>query len=238
MQKWDTINLNNYENIIILCGGLGTRMSKILGNKPKSLTAIGSRTIIDLQLDLIETWGFKNVHLSLGHLGSDIENHIEKKYTGPLNINYFYDGKNTPLGTGGAIKQTIFSLDCPCFTIYGDSYLPNGHDFIDKVLGNFSAMSICKTPFNYEGNITKIDGKFIYDKTSDNLKKSHIDYGLNFFLPENFKGYPDVFDLSDLQSNLSKTEKLEFIEINSFFFEVGSQFGLDELSKFLNDSNR
>lgn len=65
--------------IILLAGGLGSRLGKITHNKPKSLIRINKTPIIIHQLKKIEKLGFKNVILCLSHFSEKIIEEISKR---------------------------------------------------------------------------------------------------------------------------------------------------------------
>ena len=50
-------NFQNLPKALILCGGLGERLKKVLGSNPKFLAPIGGKTFLDFQLD----WLMKKV---------------------------------------------------------------------------------------------------------------------------------------------------------------------------------
>lgn len=63
--------------VIILCGGKGTRISDVSGNRiPKPMIPIGSKPIIWHIMSIYAHHGYKNFILTLGHLGWEIKNYF------------------------------------------------------------------------------------------------------------------------------------------------------------------
>ena len=61
--------------IVILCGGLGSRLSEETRIKPKPMVTIGNKPILNHIINIYESFGYKEFYLALGYKG-----HIIKKY--------------------------------------------------------------------------------------------------------------------------------------------------------------
>lgn len=88
-------------DVIILCGGLGTRLRLAVSDRPKALAEINDKTFLDILIDDLLKHGFKNIILCVGYLKEQIIEHFnyEKDY------NILFSDESTPLGTGGALKN-------------------------------------------------------------------------------------------------------------------------------------
>lgn len=108
---------------VILCGGLSTRLGKTTEQLPKVLLKIGSRTVLEWQLELLSEAGVNEVILASGHLHDVLVEHVGDKFAG-VNIKYAKEDKR--LGTGGAIKNAFRYIDSfPVFVLHGDILLKN-----------------------------------------------------------------------------------------------------------------
>ena len=105
--------------VIILVGGMGTRLNSVIPNLPKPLAPIGSKPFLAKLLDHLELQGFSNVILSVGYLHQKIIDYFGNKY-GSININYCIE--HTLLGTGGAIAKSIeLTSTNPILVLNGDT---------------------------------------------------------------------------------------------------------------------
>ena len=109
--------------VLILAGGLGTRLGKLTIKTPKSMIEINNEPFYTHQLNLLKNNGAKNIHFCLGHYSDILVRSIKKsKFYSNLNISFSFDGKKL-LGTGGAIKNSLKYISDEFFVMYGDSYL-------------------------------------------------------------------------------------------------------------------
>lgn len=63
-------------NVVILCGGLGTRLSEETHIKPKPMVEIGGRPILWHIMKIYERHGLKNFMLALGYKGEVIKDYF------------------------------------------------------------------------------------------------------------------------------------------------------------------
>lgn len=108
-------------DVLILCGGLGTRLHSVLGNYPKSMADIGGRPLLHVLIDQTQKWGFKRFILCIGHQGHIIRQYF-KDIQAFTNIKILFSEEVEPLGTGGAIKnaEEIVRSD-PFLVMNGDT---------------------------------------------------------------------------------------------------------------------
>ena len=89
--------------LIILCGGFGTRLREVIGEKQKTMANVQGRPFL---LNLIENYRKQNIKDIIFACGYKAEEIIE--YFGDGNsygMKFYYAKEDNPLGTGGAIKN-------------------------------------------------------------------------------------------------------------------------------------
>jgi len=225
--------------VVILAGGLATRMKPITEKMPKSLIEVNGKPFILHQLDYLKSQGIQNIVLCIGHLGHMIESLIGDGKALDLNIQYSLDGDKL-LGTGGAIKKALPLLSKDFFVLYGDSYLPiNYKDVEDAYVSSKknALITVIKNNNQWDkSNVEFASGTLIeYNKHQPNKRMHFIDYGLSILNQSIFDAYPEneSFDLSDLYHTLSLHGHLAGFETFDRFYEIGSQNGLKETEIYL-----
>ena len=104
--------------VLILCGGLGTRLCSMLPDQPKGLATIGNKTFLDVQVDELLDIGFQRFIFCVGHLKNKIIEHFQTREDG----DFVFSEEENPLGTGGAVKnaESLIKGD-RFFILNGDS---------------------------------------------------------------------------------------------------------------------
>ena len=104
--------------VVILAGGLGTRLSEYTHSIPKPMVEINGRPIIIHIMKQYAKYGFKDFYIALGYKGEIIKNFFDKKFF-DWNINLIETGKNTM--TGGRLKRLKKYVGKETFMMtYGD----------------------------------------------------------------------------------------------------------------------
>ena len=65
--------------VVILCGGLGSRLSEETRIKPKPMVKIGNRPILSHIIQIYESYGYKEFFIALGYKGYVIKKFFSKK---------------------------------------------------------------------------------------------------------------------------------------------------------------
>src|SRR5512134_984993 len=92
--------------VVILAGGLATRLRPITERIPKALVEVAGRPFIFRQLDYLHGQGVARVVVCSGYLGDQIEAAVGDGRAFGLDIRHSIDGP-VLLGTGGALKQAL-----------------------------------------------------------------------------------------------------------------------------------
>ncbi len=226
-------------SLVILAGGLATRLRPITATIPKALIEINGRPFIEWQLEYLSKQNIKNIVISVGYLGEMIKEVVGAGNSFGLNIQYSFDGDEL-LGTGGAVKKAIPLLSDNFFIMYGDSYLPinfsNVSDFYENT-DKVALMTILKNDGKWDlSNVSKVnDSAIFYDKKNRNNTMQYIDYGLSLVNKSIFNQSKNhfKFDLAELFNQLSNEGKLVGYEVKERFYEIGSFEGIEEISNYL-----
>ena len=104
--------------IILLAGGLGTRLSEYTKTIPKPMIDIGGKPILFHIMKQYAKYGHKDFYIALGYKGEVIKKFFNKKFF-DWNINLIETGKNTM--TGGRLKRLKKYVGNSTFMMtYGD----------------------------------------------------------------------------------------------------------------------
>ena len=104
--------------VVILAGGLGTRLSEYTKTIPKPMVLINGKPILERIMNFYAKQGFTNFYIALGYKGNVIKKYFKKKKFS-WKINLINTGKNTM--TGGRLKRLKKYLKNETFMMtYGD----------------------------------------------------------------------------------------------------------------------
>ena len=104
--------------VVILAGGLGSRISEYTKTIPKPMIKIGKKPMILHIMEHFSKFGFKEFYIAAGYKSNVIKKFFKNKFK-KYNINIIETGKNTM--TGGRLKRLKKYLKNKKFLMtYGD----------------------------------------------------------------------------------------------------------------------
>ena len=109
--------------IIILAGGKGTRLKKLVNDRPKPLADVNGRPFIEYIMDNLIQQGACHFILATGFMSSMFRSYFGESYK---NIPITFSEESRPLGTGGAIvkAQMLLREKKFFFIVNGDTFFP------------------------------------------------------------------------------------------------------------------
>jgi N-acetyl-alpha-D-muramate 1-phosphate uridylyltransferase len=225
--------------VVILAGGLATRLRPVTEKIPKSLVEINGEPFIAHQLRLIRGQGIEHVVICAGYLGDRIQEYVGDGDAFGIRTEFSYDFP-TLLGTGGAIKKALPLLGDAFFTLYGDSYLPCDFAEVQRAFepcGRQALMTVYRNDGQWDRSNVEFDqGRIIrYDKNQQSPGMRWIDYGLGVFRRTAFDHVPagKPCDLALVYQHLLAQGQLAGFEVRERFYEIGSFDGIEEIGRFL-----
>ena len=116
--------------LIVLAGGLGTRLRSVVSDVPKPMAPIQGKPFLEFLLNYWINQGVDLITLSVGYKYEKIKNHFGNSFNGVL---LEYVTEEAPLGTGGAIKNCLAtaSLD------FQNTLIINGDTWFEVDLTSF-----------------------------------------------------------------------------------------------------
>lgn len=230
--------------VVILAGGLGTRLRRVASDTPKALVPVAGKPFIEHQFALLRQNGLTDVLLCIGYRGERIEQHLGDGSRFGMRAQYSREDPGRLLGTGGALVQALGQLEETFFVMYGDSYLPIDYRQMIRWFEAHSwpaVMSVYHNREQWDKSNTRIEGDRVtfYRKTAAHGEADYIDYGLSIFrrsVVTRYAGSPMPLDLAVIQSELVQRGELGAYVVTKRFYEIGKPEGLAELDRLLRQS--
>lgn len=196
--------------VVILAGGLGTRLSEYTKNIPKPMVTILKKPLIVHIMKHYAKFGYKDFYIAAGYKKNKLRDFFKKNNFG-WNVKVIDTGKDSM--TGGRIKRLKKYLkDETFFLTYGDGVsnvnlkkLLNFH----KKNSGYATLTAVRPPARF--GAIKINGnKVTYFKEKSKLDEGWINGGFFVFDPEifNYLKNDKTFLEREPLINLGKQKKL------------------------------
>lgn len=213
---------------LVLAGGLGTRLRETVADLPKCLAPVAGKPFLEYLIQYYCQQGIEHFIFSLGYKKEDILAYL-KKYPG---LSYFTVVEEEPLGTGGAIKKALETIE----NSEEDILILNGDTFFGINLKYFSAFH-CRhhadisLALKYMQNISRYgvveldsDNRITGFKEKQYYPSGLINGGCYLIKPSSFlrHTWPEKFSFEKefLENTAKEKSMFGYIE-NSYFIDIG-----------------
>ncbi|MBO4401390.1 MAG: nucleotidyltransferase family protein [Selenomonadaceae bacterium] len=143
-----------------MAGGFGTRLRTVISEIPKPMAPVSNRPFLSYLLDKLAASNFSRVVLAVGYKAASILNYFGDSYCG---IQLIYSSEDSPLGTGGAIRQALDFCDGErIFVLNGDTFFGiNFSDMLEFSVKNNAALTIAARKISNTGRygIMRLEGE-------------------------------------------------------------------------------
>lgn len=192
LHLWDKLNsMEARQNrMIIMAGGLGTRLRPYTDKCPKPLLPISGKPILEHIIHRAKADGFRHIIIATGYLGQMIEDYFGHGERWQVHIEYLREKK--PLGTAGALTL-LEPLNLPIIVTNGDvlSDVRYG-DLIDfHVSHNATAtMAIRTHEWQNPFGVVHLEGSNIIGFEEKPICRTNVNAGIYAFDPIALRALP------------------------------------------------
>lgn len=103
--------------VVIMAGGMGSRLAPLTNIYPKPLIPIGEKTIVESIMDKFVNYNCHDFYMSVNYKADTIKNYFDFINNPNYNVSYFQEDK--PMGTAGSLRllkdkinSTFFVSNC------------------------------------------------------------------------------------------------------------------------------
>ena len=227
----DSNNTANLPPVLILAGGLGTRLKSVVHDRPKVLAQTAGVPFLVIQLRWLSQQGFQNIVLLTGHKSDQIASFVGDGAAWGVTVKIVCE--QAPLGTGGAVINALKKL-----TLSEEFILVNGDSIAEVNLkkfckvhcaGDTAAIVIC-----YQEDASRYgtvnfdqDNKIVnfHEKTA-NSKSGWVNSGIYYF-PTNWfdqtaKKKPISLEKDMIPQWLNEGRNLSVFRDQGRFIDIGT----------------
>ena len=222
---------------VIMAGGRGKRLSPLTDTIPKPMLQLGSKPIIEHNIDRLISFGIKKIYISVKYLGEQIVDYLGDGNQKNINIEYVWE--NEPLGTAGALAlidnlttEHILLMNSDLFTNV------NFESLYLKLINESADMAVASTEYKVDipyavfetkaGKITNFKEKpsFIYHSNAGIyiLKRSLISK-----IQKN--KYCDITDV--MEQLVTEGGKLVYDPIIGYWIDIGKTVDYEHAQEFI-----
>jgi NDP-sugar pyrophosphorylase family protein len=207
---------------------------------PKPLVPIKGKPFAQYLVEGLAGAGVRSIIFCVGYLAEQFPSHFGDGSRWGVNIEYSVE--DTPLGTGGALKQAVALLEERFLILNGDTYLEVDYAGIFGSLDRSQWVGVVATVeesvAGVNANLSIADSGAIicYDKLGKSEGLTHVDAGVSVFSKEVLLHVPSEGACSletEVFPVLIREEKLGAFQVDHRFWDMGTPESLKAMAEVL-----
>ncbi len=227
LHLWDEITTTPIRpnTMIIMAGGMGTRLKPHTDNCPKPMLPIAGKPMLEHIIERGRTAGFRHFVLAIHYLGHMVEDHFGNGAKWNVDINYLRE--QAPLGTAGALGLLERRPTEPFLVTNGDVLTDIHYDELLDFHNRHRAvatMAVRLHEWQHPFGVVKTKGVDIIGFEEKPIFRSHINAGIYVLEPQalDLLGWDEHCDMPTLFERLQlKAERTVVYPMHEPWLDVG-----------------
>ena len=211
--------------VILMVGGLGTRLRPLTQDTPKPMLKVGNKPILQTIVEKFAEYGFVNITMCVNFNASIIRDYFGDGKEFGVNIDYVLEQKR--MGTAGALSLLKERPSEPFFVMNGD-LLTNvnfEHIFNYHTLHKATA-TMCVREYDYEVpyGVVKMNDNKITAIAEKPVQKFFVSAGIYMLSPEilDFIPQDEFYDMPTLfEKAIAQDKNVISFPIHEYWIDIG-----------------
>jgi len=211
--------------VVLMVGGLGTRLRPLTDNTPKPMLPVGGKPILQTIVEKFVSYGFINIVMCVGYKSTIIQNFFEDGSRFGANIEYVIEEKR--MGTAGALGLLKTKPDEPFFVMNGDLLTNvNFEHLLEFHLANNAIGTMCVREYDFQvpyGVVNVKHGKILSIEEKP-VQKFFVSAGIYMLDPECIDNVPkkEFYDMPTLFEELINMQKnIVSFPLREYWLDIG-----------------
>jgi dTDP-glucose pyrophosphorylase len=229
---------NRRNTVILMAGGLGTRLKPLTEKIPKPLLKVGNKPILETIIENFIKYGFVNIIISVNYKANMIKEYFGDGSKYGISIQYIEETKR--LGTAGALslienrpQEPFFVMNADLLTNINFSHLLDFHSFENAI----ATMCVREYDFQVPYGVVQTQGSSITSIEEKPVQKFFVNAGIYTLSPQVFQYIPEnqFYDMPTLFEDLIKKNlKTISFPVHEYWLDIGR---IEEFEKANNEYN-
>lgn len=211
--------------VVLMAGGLGTRLQPLTDDCPKPLLEVGGKPILETILESFAEQGFKQIFLSVNYRADMIRNHFGAGDRWGVQVEYLNEGSR--LGTAGALSLLPERPTDPVVVMNGDLLTrPNFENILQfhVAQGAVATMVVREYDFQVPYGVVRLNGTRIEGIEEKPVQKFFVNAGIYVLSPQALDHLPaeTFFDMPILFEHLIAAGKtVAAYPLREYWLDIG-----------------
>ncbi len=216
---------NKTNKVILMVGGLGTRLRPLTENTPKPMLKVGNKPILQTIVEKFAEYGYTNIVMCVNYKSHIIQDYFADGKEFGVNIEYVLEEQR--MGTAGALSLLTDKPEEPFFVMNGDLLTNVNFEHLHEYhLTNNSMGTMCVREYDFQVpyGVVNIEDSKVISIEEKPTHKFFVSAGIYMLSPEALKYIPEneFYDMPTLFEKLiSKNENAVSFPLREYWLDIG-----------------
>jgi len=217
---------NNRDNwVVLMAGGLGTRLGELTKDCPKPLLRVGTKPILEVILESFISNGFHRFYISVNYKAEMIRDYLGDGSRWGVEIRYIYEEKR--LGTAGALSLFPEASNLPILVMNGDLLTKvNFRQLVDFHVETKAKATMCVREYELQipYGVVQVEGHSLRRIEEKPMQKFFVNGGIYVVDPDMLQMIPKntFFDMPTLFDEAIRREfNTSVFPIREYWIDIG-----------------
>ena len=218
--------------VVLMAGGLGTRLQPLTDDCPKPLLEVGGRPILQTILESCIKHGFNRFYLSVSYKAKMVEDYFGNGSRWGVDIRYIREDKR--MGTAGALSLLPERPTKPFLVMNGDLLTKvNFKQLLDFHLEHCAQATMCVRDYDFQVpyGVVKIQQHRLVDIEEKPAQKFFVNAGIYVLEPEVLDMIPkdEFYDMPSLFMKLVALHHETIVfPIREYWLDIGNKVDFEQ----------
>lgn len=232
----DNKMMNPKDNVVVLMvGGLGTRLRPLTDHVPKPMLKIGDKPILETIIEGFKQYGFTNFILSVNYKKEMIKNYFQDGRHLGVSINYIDEKQR--LGTAGALSLLPERPEKPFFVMNGDLLTKiNYEQLLNFHTETNAEATMCVREYEYQipYGVIETENHRLLSIEEKPVHRSFVNAGIYVLNPNvlDYVPHNTFFDMPELfKLIMEQQHSVSAFPLREYWMDIGQVDDYDQANK-------
>jgi len=211
--------------VVLMVGGLGTRLRPLTDNTPKPMLKVGNKPILQTIVEKFAEYGYINIVMCVNYKSHVIQDYFGDGSEFDVNIEYIFEDQR--MGTAGALSLLKSKPSEPFFVMNGDLLTNVNFEHLDNYhIANNSIATMCVREYDFQVpyGVVNIENSKILSIEEKPTHKFFVSAGIYMLSVEVLNEIPEneFYDMPTLFEKLIKDNKnVVSFPLREYWLDIG-----------------
>ena len=209
--------------VILMAGGVGSRLAPLTDNCPKPLLRIGDRPVLETILIELSNAGFNHIWISVNYRSDMIEDYFGDGKRWNVYIQYLREKE--PLGTAGSLKLLTQKYNEPIIVMNGDLLTKlNYHQLLSFHCYHKAQITVGVHEYDFQipYGVMDLEDIHVINLHEKPVQKYFVNAGIYVLEPQIIQRIPNKFyNMTELLNQIMIDRKVIAFPVHEYWVDVG-----------------